>query len=133
MTSSGPVDAIGAFIAGFNARDRVLLGLAVADDVTIIEPVPPFMWTGAQGLEAWLDDLEGAIRAMRMSNARLVMGDVLRLLEAGDRAFVSLNTDFCFEQDGRARTQAGMLTASLAKDGGAWRIAGFSFGGGAPV
>ena len=68
-----------------------------------------------------------------MSNARLVMGDVLRVLETGDHAFVSLNTDFCFEQGALPKRQAGVLTASLAKGGAGWRIAGFSFGGGAPV
>jgi hypothetical protein len=45
-----------------------------ADEVTIIEPVPPFMWTGSEGLGAWLDDLAAAIEAMRMSNARLAAG-----------------------------------------------------------
>jgi hypothetical protein len=49
------------------------------------------------------------------------------VLEAGENAFASLHAAFCFEIDGAAKTQAGVLTASLVRDGTAWKIAGFSF------
>jgi hypothetical protein len=121
-----------AFIAdalGGKAGDAAALMTA---DASIIDEVPPFAWNGAEACRRWLADYAAASAAAHDTNARVRLGDAIVSQSVGDTAYVVLHASETYKENGVRMAETGRMTFALRREGGAWKIAAWSWAGRKP-
>jgi hypothetical protein len=131
-TASGPLAAVHQFIDNFDKGDMSGAGAAYAPGPTIIDEVPPHIWTGDGALAAWAADLGKDAKTNGLTNESVKLGKASRVQIDGDTAYVVIASTFLYKEHGKAMAEPASMTYALKKDGDAWKITGWSWNGGTP-
>jgi ketosteroid isomerase-like protein len=118
---------------GFNTGDMKAVSASYASaDISIVDEVPPFHWSGAHAGEAWGADLEKAEKAAGMTDAKVKYSAPVRSEIAGDQAYVVVPVQYVFKQKGTAMLEDAHMTFVLHRESNAWKIAGWVWSGEKP-
>jgi hypothetical protein len=130
--AGGPMSAIHQFIDDFNKGDMAGAKAAHVDAPTIIDEVAPYMWSGSGAVDAWAADLVKDAKANGDTDNKVRLGRVLITHAEADKAYVHLNADYLYREHMKSMVEHGGFTFALTRDGGDWKIAGWSWNGTAP-
>lgn len=127
MTST-PLDAIKAYIDGFNAGDAD--AMAAVFDVTgsILDGMAPHAWQGATAARDWYRDVltEGHLHGA--SNYFVTLAEPLHENITDGYAYVALPATMSFDLDGRSVMQSGaVMTMALRQRPEGWRITAWAW------
>lgn len=128
-----PVAAVNGFLASFNKGDVKAAEATHADDVTIIDEIPPYQWQGREAFKSWLADLGKHDQANGVTDGHMKAGNVVREEVSGDHAYVVMTTEYTFKQKGVPMREPSQMTFALRKTGDGWRITGWTFAGPKPT
>jgi len=124
------VDAtIKAFGDAFNKGDMKAAKALHTAAPNIQDEFPPYAW---KGFDSWGADLGKWEAAQGISGDKMVVGAPTREEIMGDRAYVIAPATLTYQQKGRAMREVAEFTFVLAREGGAWKIAGWTWTAGAP-
>ena len=105
---------INTFIDAFNKGD--IAGAAATHaaeaDLVIIDEVPPFLWRGAQALQAWAADLQREDKKQGISDEKVSIGAATRVETDGVAAYVVVPAVYTFKQGGEAMRESAQMTVS---------------------
>src|SRR3954447_24552215 len=92
------------FLDNFNKGDAA--GAAAAqlldDDYAIIDEVPPHLWRGKNGFQAWAADLEADGKKNGMTGMMVTLAAPSRSVVGADTAYVVVPATFTYKQGGKA-------------------------------
>lgn len=102
---------------------------AAGADLTIIDEVPPYHWTGADAFKAWSADLDSDAKKQGMTEPMVTVSAPTRVESSGDRAYVVVPAVFTFKLRGVAMREAAQMTFVLQKGASGWLIHGWTWTG----
>lgn len=127
-----PLAVITGFMSAFNGGDPGGIAAAHADDVTIIDEVPPFIWRGREALAHWLASLSAEDARRGVSGGAVTLGAVRSRLVSGDRAYIVLDVVYRFRLQGAATIEPAVMSFALQRGPRGWKISGWTWGGSEP-
>ena len=134
--SAGPAEdataAVTTWLDKFNAGDVAAFNAGHAPNAVIIDEFTPFIWTGANASQRWLDDYAKDSKAGGISNGRLDYAAPIQAAANGDAAYIVLPTIYRMTQGGKAKSAAGTMTFVMTRAGNEWKIAGWTYSAPAP-
>ena len=117
------------FADAFNKGDmKAAKALHVAAP-TIIDEVPPHLWTGAKAFDAWGADLGKSEAAEGKSGGQVTIGAPTREIVSGSHAYAVAPTTYTFQQKGRTMRETAQMTLVLDKQASGWKIASWTWTG----
>jgi ketosteroid isomerase-like protein len=123
------------FVDAFNKGD--VAGAAAthvaADDLVIIDEVPPYVWRGAQAFHAWAAALDAENRKAGITEPSVSISAPTRREQNGDQAYVIVPAVYSFKQGGTAMRAAAQMTFVLKKGASGWLIHGWTWTGPKPA
>ena len=120
------------FMDGFNTGNEKSALAAFAPAVSIIDDIPPHVWTGPDAMTAWVKDLTAAESKAKITGGKVTIGIPTREISDGSRAYVVVPTVYHFLDHGKPMHDAATMTFALQKISGKWLIAGWSWNGSVP-
>jgi hypothetical protein len=127
-----PMATIAGFVSAFNGGDPGGIASAHAENITIIDEVPPFIWRGRQALSHWLASLSAEDARRGVSGGAVALGAVRRRLVSGDRAYIVLDVIYRYRLQGAATIEPAVMSFALQRSIGGWKISGWTWGGSEP-
>jgi ketosteroid isomerase-like protein len=112
---------------GFNKGDIAAVKALHVPAPTIVDNVPPFIWTGPKAFDTWLGDLVKSETALGKTDGAVWFGEPVDEVVAGDRAYVVTPCAYTYKLKGQTVREAGMTAFVLVKTGGAWKIESWSW------
>jgi ketosteroid isomerase-like protein len=124
------VDAtISQFAAAFNKGDmKTAKALHVASP-TIIDEVPPHLWSGPNAFDSWSAALAKSEAAEGKSGGQVAVGTPTREIVSGDHAYVIAPTTYTFKQKGVTMRETAQFTFVMAKEASGWKVATWTWTG----
>ncbi len=114
----------------FNTNDtKLLASLYAAGNITIVDEVPPYVWTGTNANESWLADLEKHDKAAGVTGETATARPATRADIVGDTAYVVVPTTYSYKEKNTPMVQEAHMVFVLHKEGGAWKIASWTWAG----
>ena len=129
---SGPAATVNAFLEAFNHGDIKGAQATNADDVVIIDEVPPHVWRGPGAFQAWVGDLTKAAQATGQTEEKVTMNRTIRTQVDGDTGYAVVAVTFTYRLHGRRTIEPAEMAVALAKRDGAWKITGWAWAGTVP-
>jgi ketosteroid isomerase-like protein len=129
---SGPAATVNAFLDAFNRGDIKAAQATNADDVVIIDEIPPHVWHGPGAFQAWLADLTKDGQAKAQTDEKVTMGRLVRSQVDGDSGYAVMTVTFTYRLHGRRTIEPAEVAAALGKRDGAWKITGWAWAGTVP-
>ena len=115
------------FIDDFNKGDSAGAAAAHLPSVSIIDEVPPHLWTGPKAFETWAADLTKNDMAKGISKENVALGAVKREVVSGKTAYVVIAATYTFDQNGKAMHEPAQMTFAMKKVADGWKIAGWTW------
>ena len=116
------------YVEGFNIGDVNRAFAACTDPLTIIDEIPPFVWSGEGAAQLWFNDFVAHAQRMQISSGVVTLGEPRHVEVAGDRAYVVVPADYDFDQAGVPMSKPDRtLTVSLLLTATGWRITGWTW------
>ena len=113
------------FVDSFNRGD---VKAACANQLTIIDEFPPYLWQGATACADWSNDFDVFREKNGIVDPKITLGLGQYIDVVGDRAYVVVQAHLTFKQNGkRVSERDPLLTVSLQKTADTWRIAGWAW------
>jgi len=113
------------FVDSFNRGE---MKTACANQSTIIDEFPPYLWQGATACADWSNDFDVFREKNGIVDPKITLGLGQYIDVAGDRAYVVVQAHLTFKQNGkRVSERDPLLTLSLQKVADTWRIAGWAW------
>lgn len=113
------------FVDSFNRGD---VKAACANQSTIIDEFPPYLWQGATACADWFNDFDVFREKNGIVDPKITLGLGQYIDVVGDRAYVVVQAHLTFKQNGkRVSERDPLLTVSLQKIADTWRIAGWAW------
>jgi ketosteroid isomerase-like protein len=113
------------FVDSFNRGD---VKAACANQSTIIDEFPPYLWQGATACADWSNDFDAFREKNGIVDPKITLGLGQHVDVMGDRAYVVVQAHLTFKQNGkRVSERDPLLTVSLQKTADTWRIAGWAW------
>jgi ketosteroid isomerase-like protein len=119
---SGPMMAVRAFVAAFNAREVDDAQAAWVDGGVIIDDFPPHEWTGRHVAAAWLGDIVRLSREFGMSHASVTIQEGAQVIVTDRQAYGVVPIDVSWRQDGVPQQRRGSMTLAFRDESDGWRI-----------
>jgi ketosteroid isomerase-like protein len=119
--------------SAFNKGDSKLAATYLLPSLSIIDEVPPHLWTGPSAFAVWSKDLEAFDKAHGISGERVGLGAVKREVVSGDMAYVVIEATYFYTQKGLAMHEPAQLTYALKKTAAGWKIASQAWAGPEPT
>lgn len=134
--SAGPAeDATAAVITSldkFNGGDAAAFHAAHAPNAVIIDEFGPYLWTGPNASQRWLEDYMKDAAASGISGGRVDYAAPIRASANDSSAYIVLPTIYRMQQGGKAKSAAGTMTFVMTRVGSEWKIAGWTYSAPAP-
>jgi ketosteroid isomerase-like protein len=121
------------FIDNFNKGESAGAAAAHLPSVSIIDEVPPHLWTGPKAFETWAADLAKNDMAKGISKENVALGGVKREVVEGKTGYVVFAATYTFDQNGKAMHEPAQMTFALKKTADGWKIAGWTWTGPNPT
>ena len=113
------------FVDSFNRGE---MKTACANQSTIIDEFPPYLWQGATACANWSNDFDVFREKNGIVDPKITLGLGQYIDVVGDRAYVVVQAHLTFKQNGkRVSERDPLLTVSLQKVADTWRIAGWAW------
>jgi ketosteroid isomerase-like protein len=113
------------FVDSFNRGD---VKAACANQLTIIDEFPPYLWQGATACADWSNDFDAFREKNGIVDPKITLGLGQHVDVMGDRAYVVVQAHLTFKQNGkRVSERDPLLTVILQKTADTWRIAGWAW------
>ena len=134
-TEAADRQSVETFVAGFvdevNKGDtKAALG-RLATDVSIAEDLAPFHWKGPQAGADWLTGMQKNGERLGMTDIQMRLGAPIQVLVHGATAYEAIPGVVTLTGKRRKLRERGMLTFTLARQAGAWKITSLAWGGAA--
>ena len=124
------VDAtISQFATAFNKGDMKTAKALHAGSPTIIDEVPPHLWSGPNAFDSWSAALAKSEAAEGKSGGQVKIGTPTRETVSGDHAYVIAPSSYTFKQKGMTMRETAQFTFVLDKDAAGWKIASWTWTG----
>jgi ketosteroid isomerase-like protein len=116
------------FVNGFNKGDTKTELTACADQASIIDEFPPYVWQGTAACSRWANDYEADAKKNGTTEAAVALDNPRHVEVTGDRAYVVVPATFTFKQKGKPMKETGStLTVALQKTSAGWRITAWAW------
>ena len=113
------------FVDSFNRGE---MKTACANQSTIIDEFPPYLWQGATACADWSNDFDVFREKNGIVDPKITLGLGQYIDVVGDRAYVVVQAHLTFKQnEKRVSERDPLLTVSLQKVADTWRIAGWAW------
>lgn len=112
---------------GFNKGDVAMVKAVHVAAPTIVDNVPPFLWSGPQSFDHWLSDLSKSEAKEGKTDGVVWFGESVDEAVSGNHAYLVAPARYTFKQNGHAMRETGMVAFVLAKEGGAWKVQAWSW------
>jgi hypothetical protein len=123
--------SVAAFVDEINkGQVNVALG-HLTSDVSITEDLPPFRWQGGHAGSEWLAAMQKNGERMGVTDIQMRLGSPLQVLVHGDRGYEAVPGVVTLKGEQRTVHEKGLLTFSLRKKAGLWKISSLAWGGAA--
>jgi ketosteroid isomerase-like protein len=117
----------------FNKGDMNAVTAALSPDgVSIIDEIPPHIWSGANAFDTWLKAFGDYEKANGVTDDAFTASKPSRLIVSGDRAYAVQPVVYNFKQNGAAMQESSRMIYSLQKGKTGWLITGWAWAGGTP-
>lgn len=109
-------------LTGFNKKNAARYSGAFTADAVVVDGMAPYRWTGPNSPGRWFAD--AGKWAHDLGVAEEILGDekVVHAEVVGTHAYVALSATLSFKLKGQPGTRPGVLTFTLANQGGTWKI-----------
>lgn len=128
-----PVAPITKFISSFNKGDaKAAAATHAADSVTIIDEVPPYVWTASTGsaaFDAWAADLDKNDKSKGITDGSVKLSKPKRKEISGDTAYGVVPVHYAYKEKGVPTVEDGEMTFSLRRVSGEWKISAWTWSG----
>ncbi|HET9353565.1 MAG TPA: nuclear transport factor 2 family protein [Sphingomicrobium sp.] len=129
--AAGPAEdataAVTTWLDKFNAGDIAAFNAGHAPGAVIVDEFSPFLWTGPNASQRWLDDYGKDAAAGGISGGRLDYAAPIRATASGNTVYVVLPTIYRMQQGGKAKSAAGTMTFVMTRAGNEWKIAAWTY------
>lgn len=116
------------FIDGFNKGDVKSALATCAEQNSIIDEFAPYEWHGAGACEKWAGDFDADAKKNGITDSIVGMGKPKHVDVEGDRAYVVAPVTYAFKMKGKAVKEShSLMTLSLQKVAGGWRLTGWAW------
>lgn len=125
-----PAAPVRQFIDGFNTGNVQSAFAAYASGpITIVDEFAPHLWTGPDAAHQWADAYDKHAQATGVTDGTVTYGAPTRTEVDGDFAYVILPAVYLYKEHGKPIREEGQVTAVLNREGGAWKIRGWTWSG----
>lgn len=100
---------------------------AAVPDLTIIDEVPPYHWSGPGAFKAWSTDLDSDSKKQGMTEMMASVSAPTRVETNGDRAYVIVPAVLTYKVKGVAMRSTAQMTFVLQKGTAGWLIHGWTW------
>lgn len=114
------------FIDGFNKGDLKSAIAACADESSVIDDFAPHTWQGS-GCEKWADGFDAFVKKEGVTDAKIILGKPRHVDVTDDRAYIVVPVTLVLKHHGKPKKLPSLLTASLHKESGGWRITAWAW------
>jgi hypothetical protein len=122
-----------AFRDSFNKGDMKAMAATLSPaGITVIDDIPPHIWSGPTAFESWGKALEAADKAEGNTGAKATFGKPTRVVVGADRAYVVVPATYSFKQKDTPMRESAQAVYALQKEAGTWLIVGFTWAGTTP-
>lgn len=108
---------------GLNKSDSKLALATCADEATLIDDFPPYVWLGSGACSKWLNDLNAYSEKNAMTDMSSTLLEPWHVQVTADQAYVAVPINYALKVGGKDIKETGsVLTVSLQRVLGRWRI-----------
>ena len=126
--TTGPMQAVRDYIAGFNKGDVDSMAARCADPMSILDGMAPHVWHGPTASQDWYRDVLIEGEHVGAGDYFVELGEPRHVNITGDSAYVVVPTTMTFKVHGKPITQTGaFFTVALRKLDDGWRIAAWAW------
>jgi ketosteroid isomerase-like protein len=126
--ATDPMAAVRQYVDGFNKDDVKAMAVTCAAPASIIDGLPPHVWSGPTACEDWHRDVIAAGEREGAAGYFITLGEPWHVDVSGDRAYVVVPATMTFKVHGKQTTQSGSIfTVALRKLPEGWRISGWAW------
>ena len=119
------------FVDAFNKGDDKTAAKAFAPgSISIIDEVPPHVWSGTGALPHWAKALEAGSKAEGLTDEGVTLGEPTRQDVNGNFGYVVVAATFTYKEKGKAMREPAQMVYSLKQLSGHWLITGWTWVGG---
>lgn len=120
--------AVHQFVDGFNKGDTKTALAACAEQASIIDEFPPYVWQGTDACLNWANDYDADAKKNGITDGSVTLGSPRHVDIAGDRAYVVVPTNYTYKKKGALVKEIGStLLVALQKRADGWRITGWAW------
>ncbi len=128
--SQDPTAPIRQFIDGFNKGDvNSAMATYAAGNIEIVDEFAPHLWMGPHAAQDWAAAYDKHAAATGVSEGKVTYGKATRIEMTGDLAYVVMPTKYLYKEHGKPQVEEGQITAVLHREGGAWKMRGWTWSG----
>lgn len=124
--------AVTTWLDKFNAGDIAAFNAGHAPNAVIVDEFAPYLWTGANASQRWLNDYAKNASAGGITNGRVDYAAPIQASADGSGAYLVLPTIYRMQQGGKAKSAAGTMTFVMTRAGDEWKIASWTYSAPAP-
>lgn len=126
--NGSPFEAVEAFRVALSVGDGKGVEAAHTDgDVTILDNVAPFIWSGPAAVATWLADMAAYARHRGLSDQNVIYGAAISELIDGDAAYGIYPAEWTYLEHGTPRRDKATIAFALRYTPRGWKIAGWSW------
>lgn len=115
-------------VGGFNNKDSALYNSAFGGEVVVIDGMAPYRWTGPNAQGRWFADAEKWAHDLGVADENIAYDKVVRADVVDSHAYIVLSANLSFTLKGQRASRLGILTFTLVKQGGKWKIESQAWG-----
>ena len=123
-----PVFAVRQYIDAFNRGDAKAMAAFFAETGSILDGMPPHVWSGPTAAEDWYKDVLVESQQKDATDFFVELGQPLHANVTGDSAYAVFPATMRFRHSDKQVTQSGAIyTVALRKSDDGWRIAAWAW------
>ncbi len=128
---AGPAEdataAVTTWLDKFNAGDIAAFNAGHASNPVIVDEFGPYLWSGPNASQRWLEDYGKDAAAGGISGGRIDYAAPIRASSGRNSAYIVLPTIYRMTQGGKAKSAAGSMTFVMTRVGNEWKIASWTY------
>jgi hypothetical protein len=126
--SSNPMSAVEAFHAAIiEGNPKSIAEAHVSGDVTIIDSVAPFLWSGPNAVADWMSSMTRHVEERGIRDGCVVYDAPIAKLTDGDQAYAVVPVVWSYSENGIPKRDTANVAFALRRTSAGWRIAGWSW------
>ena len=131
VAGSAPVmAAISAMVTAVNKGEMATAFAAFTDNPSIVEDLAPFRGQGPGAPQAWIGGMGANAEAHAITTINMRLSPPTRMIVTDDRAYAVVPGRLSYKmKDGHSEHANGLLTFTMVRQAGAWKIDGCVWSG----